>query len=53
LICSRDFYADEPPGGFTPEVLEHDSLIDDEDELRAAEEDLRKRTEDGGDRRFW
>jgi hypothetical protein len=51
LTCGRDFYADEPPEGLLSEVLEHDSIIDDEEELRAAEEDLKKRTEDDRDRR--
>jgi hypothetical protein len=51
LTCGRDFYADEPAGGLPAEVLEHDSIIDDEEELRAAEEELKKRTEDDRDRR--
>jgi hypothetical protein len=52
LTCGKDFYADEPPEGLPSEVLEHDSIIDDEEELRAAEEELNKQTEDDRDRRF-
>jgi hypothetical protein len=52
LSCGKDFYGDEPRGGLSSEVLEHDSIIDDPDELAAAEEDLKKRNEGDEDRRF-
>jgi hypothetical protein len=51
LTCGRDFYADEPQGGIPQAVMEHDSIVDDEEELRIAEEELKKRTEDDQDRR--
>ncbi len=51
LNCGRDFYADEPAGGFSREIWDHDSIIDDEETLRAAEEELKKRTDDDRDRR--
>jgi hypothetical protein len=52
LTCGKDFYADERLEGLPSEVLEHDSIVDNEEELRAAEEELKKQTEDDRDRRF-
>lgn len=50
--CKRDFYAEEPQQGLEEGVLSDDRVIDDEDELRAAEEEVRRQTEDDGDRRY-
>jgi hypothetical protein len=50
LNCGGDFYADEPPGGIPDAMLDSDSLIDDEEALRAAEAELKRQTEQGDDR---
>lgn len=49
--CGREFYAEEPPGGADGLVTD-DRMIEDEDELRAAEEELKRRTDEDGDRRY-
>jgi len=51
LSCGQDFYTDEPQGG-AGQLLEDDRTIDDEDALRAAEEDLKRHTDEEGDRRY-
>lgn len=48
--CNRDFYADEPAGGVPEQSLTSSELVDDEEALRAAEEDLRKNIEEDDDR---
>ena len=48
--CGRDFYADEPPGGLPGP--DEGPMIEDEDALRAAEEELKKRTDEGDDHLF-
>jgi len=50
--CGQDFYAEEPQPGPGEEVFCDDSVIYDEDELRVAEEDLRRWTEEEGDHRY-
>ena len=50
--CGRDFYTEEPQQRLLEEVLADEKTIDDEDELRAAEEEVRKQTEEEGDRRY-
>jgi hypothetical protein len=45
--CGRDFYVEEPFPRPEEAFLLDDSTIDDEDELRAAEEDLRRQADDG------
>jgi hypothetical protein len=50
LNCGQDFYGDVPKGGITDEMLDSDGLIDDEEALRAAEEDLKKQSEEDDDR---
>ena len=52
LDCGREFYVEEPPEGVTEEALSDNSLIDNEEELRAAEEELKREIEDENDRRF-
>jgi hypothetical protein len=50
--CGRDFYTEEPQEGLPEEVLSHDRMIDDEDELHAAEEEMRRQADDEGDHRY-
>ncbi len=51
LSCGQDFYAEEPPEGLASTVTRDDTLIEDEAELRAAEEEVKRQAEDDGDRR--
>lgn len=51
LDCGEEFYAQEPEGGVDESVYSEDRVIDNEDELRIAEEELKKQTEDEGDHR--
>jgi DNA-directed RNA polymerase subunit RPC12/RpoP len=49
--CGKEFYADEPEQNLkTPG---DNPLIEDEEELRAAEEELKRQTDAGRDRRYW
>jgi hypothetical protein len=50
--CGQDFYVDEPPGGIEEQSSSGDGLIDDEDALRTAEEELKKQIDREDDRRF-
>jgi hypothetical protein len=52
LNCGRNFYAEEPPQGLEKLPLMDDRIIDDEDELRAAEEELKRQADDEGDHRY-
>ena len=52
LDCGRDFYVEGPLQGLEETFLSDDSMIDDEDELRAAEEDLRRQADDEDDHRY-
>ena len=52
LDCNQDFYADEPPEGLPEEALTSNELVDDEEALRAAEEELKKQIKDDDDRTF-
>jgi hypothetical protein len=52
LDCGQNFYAKEPNGGISEETLEDGPIVDDEDVLRAAEEDLKRQTEEDDDRRY-
>lgn len=49
--CQKDFYANEPKSGIKDEALNPSGLIDDEDELRAAEDELKRQIEEEDDRR--
>ncbi len=51
VSCSREFYADEP--ALNSPAANADRMIEDEDELRAAEEELKRQTDSRNDRRFW
>jgi DNA-directed RNA polymerase subunit RPC12/RpoP len=50
--CGNDFYADEPPGGASDESVSGNGLIDDEQAFRAAEEELKRQTDQEDDRRY-
>jgi hypothetical protein len=52
LNCKQDFYAKEPQNGLGEEALSSDSMIDDEDELRAAEDEIKRQIEEEDDRRY-
>ena len=49
--CGQTFYADET-GGLTEDSPEDRKVIEDEDELQAAEEEVKKQTDEEGDRRY-
>ena len=49
--CGLEFYGEEPQGGITEEIMPDDHIIDDEEELRMAEDEVRREIEEGGDRR--
>jgi DNA-directed RNA polymerase subunit RPC12/RpoP len=51
ITCGTEFYADEAtPNG---PASNSDRMIEDEEELRAAEEELKRQTDAKDDRRFW
>lgn len=50
LDCGRDYYGEEPPEGITNEVIGEDRIIDDEEALRAAEEEIKRQVEEDDDR---
>jgi len=50
LNCGQDFYAKEPQGGVSDEILNDDHIIDDEEAFRAAEEELKRQAEEDDDR---
>ena len=50
LDCGQDFYAKEPQGGISDEILKDDHIIDDEEAFRAAEEELKRQAEEDDDR---
>jgi hypothetical protein len=52
LDCSLDFYAEEPQEGIIDEVMADDQVIDDEEALREAEEELEKKLKEDDDRRY-
>ena len=49
--CGQDFYIEEPREGLAGKVITDNEIIDNEEELRAAEDELRRNVEDDGDRR--
>ena len=49
--CGQDFYIEEPLEGLADEVMMDNEIIDNEEELSAAEDELRRRVEDDEDRR--
>jgi transcription elongation factor Elf1 len=51
--CGLDFYAEEPREGIVEEVIADNQVIDDEEALREAEEEMERQIEEDDDRRFW
>jgi hypothetical protein len=51
LNCGQDFYGPEPPEGFEERIIKDDQLIDDEEALRAAEEEIARQIREDNDRR--
>ena len=49
--CGQSFYTEEPIGGISEVFLENSPIIDDEEALRTAEEELKRQTEEDDDRR--
>jgi hypothetical protein len=47
--CGKDFYAAEPAEGLTEESVPGDEIVSDPDELRAAEEELKREVEEEND----
>jgi predicted nucleic acid-binding Zn-ribbon protein len=52
MDCGQDFYRDEPNEGIADDILDNDEVIDDEEALRAAEEEIKRQIEEDGDRRY-
>lgn len=52
LDCGKDFYAEEPLPESRISVIEDDRIVENEAELQAAEEELKREIEDEDDRRF-
>ena len=49
--CGKEFYADEPQP--EDQTSSANRMIEDEEELRAAEEELKRETDASRDRRYW
>ena len=52
LDCGRDFYTQEPADRLAEDAIITDETIN-EEELRAAEDELKRQTEEDGDHRYW
>jgi hypothetical protein len=50
--CGQDFYVEEPMQSIEETFLSIESVIDDEDKLLAAEEELKRQIDEEDDRRF-
>lgn len=50
--CGKEYYTPEPVKSIEAEFLSGGDIIDDEDELLAAEEELKRQLDEEGDRRF-
>jgi hypothetical protein len=50
--CGRAFYSEEPQQGLLEILSPNEKVIDDEEELQAAEEELRKQADEEGDHRY-
>jgi len=53
LDCGLDFYGEETQGGLIDELMTDDQVIDDEEALRVAEEEIKRQVEEEDDRRCW
>jgi hypothetical protein len=51
LDCGRDFYGDEPQPEIIDALISDDQVIDDEEALREAEEELEREIEEDDDQR--
>ena len=51
FACGLDFYGEEPQEGISDTLIVGSQAIDDEEALRAAEEELERQVEEDGDRR--
>jgi hypothetical protein len=51
LDCGRDFYIEEPREILINDSVGNSEIIDDEEELQAAEDALKRQIEEDGDRR--
>jgi hypothetical protein len=52
LDCGRDFYTDELPPQLLEKLLADEDVISDEDELQAAEAELKRQADEEEDHRF-
>ena len=52
--CGLDFYGEQPEGRIADELIQEaeDRVIDDEEALQAAEEEIKRQIEEGDDRRY-
>ena len=53
LDCGLDFYGEEPQEGIANEITEDGRVVDDDEALRAAEEEMEKHVDEDEDRRCW
>ncbi len=51
LDCGKEFYLEEPPEGLAVEFTNSDEIIENESELQAAEDEVRRKVEEDGDHR--
>ncbi len=51
LSCGQDFYAEEPPEDLAGTVARDDMLVEDEEQLHEAEDEVKRQAEEDGDRR--
>ena len=51
LDCGQVFYSEEMSHELIEEILSDDEMFNDEEELRAAEDELKRRADDEGDHR--
>ena len=51
LDCGQDFYGEESQDGIIDKILAEGHIIDDEEALRAAEEEMERQVEEDDDRR--
>ncbi len=50
--CGQDFYADVPNDEIMEQVIENNRMVDDEEALRAAENELKREIDEQNDHRF-
>jgi len=53
LDCGIDFYGKGPQAGVTDETMTDNQVIDDEEALRAAEDEIERQAKEEQDRRWW